>query len=289
MGRQAMPMRLHDIANDGRVLAAAVDSRMRAVFQGPGDEVGREVSWLDYSSVQAVGRAGGLVVLAESGEGAGGEPKVFLREVAGGPATLVGPGLAATLSGDGREVVVVNPDGHGVTVHPMGPGTARTVGLAGFGVSRAGLLPGGRIWFQGSAEGQRARFYTVDVTGGIPKSVTREEAVGIVSPDGRFVLTSSGFYPIEGGDRAAVKGIGTDEILAGFVPGGSEVYVASTEIPGEIWRVNWVTGARVGVRRVEVADRAGVQRIGRAVVTGDGFAYSYSQILSDLFVVRGWK
>jgi hypothetical protein len=103
-------MVLHDISRDGRVLLANLEMRTKAMLRGPADAQERELSWLDWSLVNGISQDGRFIVMSESGEGAGAEQQIYLRESTGGSGRVAGTGgeqwhpvAGQPISGDGRD------------------------------------------------------------------------------------------------------------------------------------------------------------------------------------------
>ena len=303
-GRERMVFResgavvLHDISRDGRVLLANQEIRTKAMFRGPSDAQERELSWLDWSLVNGISPDGKFIVISESGEGAGAEQQIYLRETSGAPAVLLGPaGNNATLAPGGQTVVTVSPDLHDILIYPVGPGQSKRIPVPGYVLTGADLFPDGkRLWFTGSEAGHGRRCYITDLSGSRPRALTPEGHGGSLSPDGNYVLsTTSGgkarLYPIAGGEPQDVATV-ADERLAGWSRDGQEVFVFNRSgIPAKVYRLNWKTGQRELMREIGPADRAGVDGVDSIQFTPDGKAYTYSciQNLSDLHLVEGLK
>lgn len=296
--RESGAVVLHDISRDGRVLLANQETRTKAMFRGPSDAQERELSCLDWSLVNGISPDGKFIVISESGEGAGAEQQVYLRETSGAPAVFLGPaGNNATLSPDGQTVVTIAPDLHDILIYPVGPGQSKRVQIPGSVLSGAALFPDGkRLWFTGSEAGHGRRGYITDLSGAKPQALTPEGQGGTLSPDGNYVLsTTSGgkarLYPTAGGEPRDVA-IGADERAAGWSRDGQEVFVFSRSgIPAKVYRVNWRTGHRELMREIGPADRAGIDGVDSVQFTPDGRTYTYSciQNLSDLHLVEGLK
>jgi hypothetical protein len=139
--RQSIAVVLHDIARSGRVLLANVEYRMQAMFRGASDAQERELSWLDVSLVTGISRDGKLILISESGEGAGAGPQIYLRESSGAPAVLLGPaGNNAIFSPDDQSVVTVTEDHRDTLIYPVGPGQSKRIPMPGYVLRRAGLF-----------------------------------------------------------------------------------------------------------------------------------------------------
>ena len=63
------------------------------------------------------------------------------------------------------------------------------------------------------------------------------------------------------------------------------------ELPGRVFQIDATTGQQRLLRQLAPGDRAGVSQLINVVATPDAgtFAYSYQQILYDLYVVEGLK
>ena len=90
---QAVPMRLLDVASDGRILVTHDQLASRCFFRGEHASSDRELSWLDYSVLRGISRDGSFVVLMEYGEGSAADLiQMFLRDTSGAPPMKVGRG-----------------------------------------------------------------------------------------------------------------------------------------------------------------------------------------------------
>jgi len=67
--------------------------------------------------------------------------------------------------------------------------------------------------------------------------------------------------------------------------------MARGQIPAQVFRVDVATGQRTFWKSVEPADPAGIDTIGRVLVSADGksYVYGYNRTLSDLYLVQGLK
>ena len=296
--RQSIAVVLHDISRSGRVLLANVEYRMQAMFRGASDAQERELSWLDVSLVTGISQDGKLILISESGEGAGDDLQIYLRETSGAPAVLLGPaGNNATFSPDDQSIVTVEPDRHGILIYPVGPGQSKRIPLPGYVVETTRLFPDGKsLWFNGSEAGLGRRSYITDLSGVKPRAQTPEGQRGMLSPNGAYFLitTPAGkglLYPIAGGKPQEVP-IAAGEQVAGWSRDGQELFVFNREgLPAKVYRVNWKTGRRELIREIAPADRAGTHGLISMNLTPDGGTYAYSrlQYLSELHMVEGLK
>jgi len=62
-------------------------------------------------------------------------------------------------------------------------------------------------------------------------------------------------------------------------------------VPAKVTRVDVESGKREPFKSLIPADPSGVERISNVLVTpdGKGYAYCFTRLLSDLFVVEGLK
>ncbi len=299
------PLKLHDVAPDGRVLVTAEELRQRIFFCGERDAAERELGLLDKSIVCDLSPDGKLVTFFEQTGGSEGVPVSYLRETSGAPPMKIGEGAGPRLSPDGRFVVVTVYKGEAreIVVHPVGPGPARTVRVPGYFIRWAGLLSDGQgIWFAGAEEAtKRWGFWVTDLAGSKPRAVTPEGVGGnfwCVTPDARYgVATWKGgwwLFPLSGGEPRLLPGVQPNEMIAGFGPDLRTVYVAKRfEIPLKPFRVDLRTGKREPVREIVPPDRSGIGINGTVTVrmSADGRSYlsGIDQQLSDLYLVEGLR
>jgi len=297
--RQSGAVVLHDISHDGRVLLANLEMRTKAMYRGPADAQERELSWLDWSLVNGISGDGKFIVMSESGEGAGAEQQIYLRETSGAPAVLLGPaGNNGTLSRDGQSVVTVTTDLHDILIYPVGPGQSKRIPMPGYVVAGAGLFPDSkRLWFGGSETGHGRRIYMTDISGAQPRALTPEgQTRGSLSPDGNYFLSAQAtgkahLYPTAGGEAQEVA-VAAGERVAGWSLDGQDVFVFTRGgVPAKVYRVKWKSGHRELMRKVSPADRAGIDGVESIHITPDGQTYTYScvQTLSDLHLVEGLR
>ncbi len=298
--RQSVAMALLDVSRDGRILLLNEETRTKAMFRGPADKEERELSWLDWSLVTSLSPDGKFVVIDESGEGAGSEMQIFLRETNGAPAVLLGPsGQNGSLSPDGKSVVTATPDLHDIVIYPVGAGQPKRIPMPGYTLNVLGMFPDGKtVWFGGNEPGHGRRVFITDRDGAKPRPLTPEgSAQASLSPDGKYFLagTSGGvsLYPTDGGQPTPVPGMTQDDRIAGWSPDGQDVYIYNRNgIPAKVHRFNLKSGRRELLREIAPADRAGLEdRLGSVEFTPDGktYVYSFTQVLSELHLVDGLK
>jgi Tol biopolymer transport system component len=116
-----------------------------------------------------------------------------------------------------------------------------------------------------------------------------------MSRDGQWVAARGPeqkeyLFPVNGGEPKLVPGLQPDELISGWAPDGHSVYVIERgQVPAQVFLLDIATGHRTLWRSLEPADSAGIDTIGRVLVSADGKAYVYSYVrtLSDLYLVQG--
>jgi Tol biopolymer transport system component len=297
--RQSASVVLHDISPGGRVLIATVEARQRMISRRPSDTHERDLTWLDWSLPTDLSPDGRLVAFSESGEGAAGNPAVYLRELSGAPAVKLGSGAIATFSPDGQSVVAVDSENTRIIVYPIGPGPTKEIRLSGFAITAAGLLAGGKgIWFDGNEPGHERRFYLTSLNGDKPRPFTPEgiqPMVPFATPDGRNLIARMDgrivLLPAGSGDPQPLPGIEEGERTTGWAADDQSFLVFRRgDSPTKVYRVDRRTGQREFVQEIGSSERAGTGHMGtNLLMTADGKSYVYSteQMLSELYLVTG--
>jgi len=165
----------------------------------------------------------------------------------------------------------------------------------------AGWFPDAkRLIFVGN-DGRSWRVYAQDLAGGPPRPLTPEVSVGFIgpllSPDARLVWARDSehklwLYPLDGGPRRPVAGIGPDDEWVGWAADSKSAFIRRVnEIPSRIFRLDLATGEKRLIRELLPDDPAGVQAIKFVCITPDAkfLAYSYTRALSELYLVEGLK
>jgi Tol biopolymer transport system component len=295
---------LQDISSDGRVLLKHSNDRIGLVGLGA-DSKQRSLSWLDWSRGPILSEDGGTVVFTEEGEGGGGGYSIYLRRTDGSPAVRLGEGEALALSPDGKWVLaaLVRLSPPPLVLLPTGAGEPRPLPKDSINHDSvpAAFLPGGRrIVFVGSEPGRGRRAWVQDLDGGKARPITPEGVVGTVtSPDGRFVAARGAdqklaLYPIEGGPARPIEALAPNDQLLRWSADQNFLYAGSgirRTLIAKIYRLDVSTGRRELWKEFALPDPTGVVGISCNAITPDGktFVFTFSQQLSDLYVVDGLK
>jgi eukaryotic-like serine/threonine-protein kinase len=291
---------LHDITRDGRVLLTVDNAQFGILGLGPGEKAERNLSWFDWSLVADVSPDGKSLLFFESGEGVGSNYSVFLRGMEGSPAVRLGSGAFPALSPDGKWVAALdNSSPQQLELLPTGAGQLRQ--LSHDALEHVGVrwTPDGKaLVFDASEPNHAPRTYWMNLDEGKPRAITAEGTAGtLVSPDGKYVLTTDGqnkrwLYPVAGGNPQAVSAAIKDtEALLSWEPDAKSLLVGERGSPFKVSRVYLNSTRRDEVRTVSPSDAAGIVTLGGIRFSADrkSYAYSYYRIISDLYVVDGLR
>jgi eukaryotic-like serine/threonine-protein kinase len=296
---------LEDISADGRILLNHSNERIGLVGLGA-DSKQRNLSWLDWSRAPILSNDGGTVVFTEEAEGGGTGYSVYLRKTDGSPALRLGEGEGLALSPDGKWVLatLIRFSPSPLILLPTGAGEPRTLPKDSINhdSDEAAFLPDGRrIVFVGSEPGHGRRTWVQDLDGGKARPITPEGVVGgVLSPDGRFVAARGpdqrlALYPVESGPVRAIEGLEPNNRLLQWSADQKFLYASSglqhTNLTARVYRLEVATGQRELWKEFTLSDRTGISGIGCSAITPDGkaFVFTYSQQLSDLYLVDGLK
>jgi Tol biopolymer transport system component len=291
-----------------RALLTESRLRLRVAVRGTADRPGseHEMSWLDASVGADLSDDGQSLLISEQGSGSGAQSyAAYLRKTDGSPAVRLGDGLAQSLSPDGAFVAVIGlGDRSVITLLPTGPGEERRLlpGAVNQIDSVAWFPDGQRLVFTGKKEGQPTRLYVQDLAQGGPRPISPDGVrfpypSRAVSPDGRSIAGLDGggrivIQPAEGGEPRRVAGTQPGDVPIRWSGDGESIYVfRRDELPARILRADLKSGSLSLLAEVAPSDRAGVRPLIAIQLTPDGrfCAYSYSQTLSDLYVVQGLR
>ena len=300
-------VRLHDIASNGNLILTRDSIRVGVSGKGAGEARERDLSWLDWSLIGDISADGQTVLFDEENEQIGREYLVCMRRMDGSPVVRLGAGRASSFSPDGRWAVSQLPTADApLMLLPTGPGQPRRIDPEGIRFrSQTRWFPDGRrLLAFGQPPGGDPRFYEIDFETGAKTPIEVEG--GIIRPRSGFVLSADGgtlaFKTVREGarllslaDRAVrpLQGVGPDDDLVAFSPDGRHLMVMESlrPPPTTVDRLSIETGAREPWKTLSPEDVGGVLGVFgvRIALDGEAYAYSYSRVLSELFLVRGLK
>jgi Tol biopolymer transport system component len=302
IARAPVNLNLQDISRQGSVLVTrgittAETFGHLARDSGEGE---RNLTWMDRAEAHDLSPDGEMILYREVGEGVRAGGTAYVRR---GDGSLVGPlgeGAAMALSPDGKWVLATRggaPPQH--VLLPVGAGEPRVLPRGNVEIDAHTwyrfFADGRRILFMAAERGRPRRCYVQDIEDGLPKPVTPEGKVGCIvpSPDGKFVITRDAeMYPLEGGAPRPVPGLSRTERLLQWSADGKAIYVRNPdELPAKVYRIDLTTGRRQLWKELAPSDPAGVDEIPYISITTDGrsYLYSYTRVLSDLYLVEGLK
>jgi serine/threonine protein kinase len=304
ISRAANRLTIRDVAPNGQVLITEGRYRLRITAVDAANPHERDLSWLDGSVLTDLSPDGTTLLINEVGAGAG-TPlyAVYARKTDGSAAIRLGNGASPALSPDGRWAAALflqTPPS--VVLLPMGAGKDRMLErgpLAGY--QTVTWFPDGRrVLIAGNAEGAAIRLWTQDVNGGPPTPIGPEglripQFSRPISPDGRRAIAVDlrgqfWLHSLDGSEPPHPL----DGLESGIHPirwhadGTSFYFFRQGELPGLIERYHLRDSRRERVAVLAPEDSAGVRALTTVQTTPEGqsFAYSYGQILSDLFLLR---
>ncbi len=295
---------LEDIASDGRVLVTRDEQRVGMMALAPGDKESgnkeKEISWRDWSVPTDISSDGNTVLFDEEGIESGPNYTVAVRDMRGSSPIPLGPGMAGSLSPDGKWASTIVSNAH-LLLLPTGAGTARQIDQSDIQKYWYGAnwMPDGKqIVFSANRPGHAVQCFAQDVDGGKPRPLTPEGVIFCkISPDGKLIagngLTGDGgwLYPIEGGQPRPIPGLQEGESFA-WSSDPRLLYVYKwKQSPVKVYRLNILTGHREFFREITPPDVSGLHYIFNIHFSSDGqaYVYGYTRQLSELYLVKGLK
>jgi hypothetical protein len=297
--------RIMDIASDGRVLMTGELVLRQIEVWSDGRPQPQDVTLFDQSLGMAISNDGKALLLSDQGSVAGTNYATYLRRPEEPEAVRLGEGQAVDFSPDGHQAltIVFGPPSK-LLLLPVGAGKAAELpNPDGLTIQAAAFMPDGRrVVRLAGRDREPLRLSTQDIaTGAVhgfgEPGVSLVSFAGIpVSPDGSRVWmlgpdNQPYLYPVAGGAREPLKGVQPGERIIRWSGDGRALYVSNLiGIPQRITRVEIATGARTPHKELMPSQVAGVRRT-ELNMTPDGrtILFSYSRLLSSLYVVTGLK
>jgi eukaryotic-like serine/threonine-protein kinase len=293
-------MWLQDIRN-GKVLMATHQERIGIRGMAPGAKEERDLGWFGWSIMRDMTPDGRKIIFEEEGNGGGPNYTVFLRDTDGSPPARIGEGLALAISPDAKWAVTKSPKGGPLNLVPTGAGEARQLTHDDVSYGEVRWLPDAKhLLASGIENGHGGRDYLIDVSSGDSKAITPEGIFGVnISPDGKSTTVlgpdgKKGIWPLEGGGIRLIPGLDSEYYLTGWSPDGNSVYAALNRInekTAQVFKVNTATGKMEPWKTFGADAGSGVSSVGGLRFSRDGsaYAYVYSRVLSEAYVVTGLK
>jgi DNA-binding beta-propeller fold protein YncE len=295
-------MTLQDIASDGRVLVSLDSERLALATMARGDTTPVDLSWHEWNVAKDISSDGQWVLFEDSGELAGSHFSTAIRKVDGAPPVELSEGSASKLSPDGKFVIslVVGRPGK-LSLVPIRVGQSRIISLSEFEEIQNDtghfLEDGKHFALNANEPGHAVRTYVVDLETEKAVPITPEGITGkLISPDGRYIFRTDNagivkLYPTAGGAPRSIPDLEPRFIPVQWSEDNSSVYgYFPDHIPTKVYEVNLMTGKKTLVQELQPETTAG----GAVTITsvcatrnGSRFAYSYYQVLSDLYIISG--
>lgn len=299
--RVAGGLTIQDVFPDGRVLVTRDSSRIGIAALDSGETRERDLSWLDWSLARALGRDGRTVLFDETAEGGGPRHGVYVRKMDGSPAVRLGDGIAQDLSPDGKWAASFPSDRNEIVLLPTGPGEPKKVAVKNIALQAVRFFPDGKtLLIAGNEPGHAVRLYAQAIDGGearplSPEGITVNSIA--IPPDGRHVLGRAAdqqyyLFPVSTGEPIVVKGLSSEDAIAGFNPSGASVFIFErAHVPSAVYEVPLDGGPRRLITRIDAVAASPQIGIQGLKFTADlkGYVYSYFRTDAELYLVEGLK
>jgi Tol biopolymer transport system component len=292
-------MWLEDIRNG---VALTVTQRHTQGIRGiqPGGKEEHELGWLGWSYFRDISRDGKKVLFEEQADGGGPNYTVFLRDTDGSPPVRIGEGEGRAISPDNKWVITKPNKGGPLSVVPTGAGEARQLTHDDIRYNSIHYLDEKHLLASGIEAGHGRRNYLIDLSNGNAKPITPEGIAGTnLSPDGRSVVVvgpdgNFGIWPMDGSGLRPIPGFDSKYVVTGWTPDGASLYAFSSQQhrgPAKIFRVDPVTGKMEFWKTFGADSAAAGVSTGAPRFSSDGsaYVYTYIQVLSEAYVVKGLK
>ena len=286
-----------DIARDGRVLLSRDEERRAVVGVPPGETAERDLSWLDNSGTADISNDGKWFLFGD-------RFGLYLRDTIGSPPIHLGPtnAFGDDISPDGQTVLATIDSGRQLVRVPRGAGSPQVLPSHGIITSYRGArwFPDGqRVLIAGNDSDGDLRSYIQNVNAGPPQPLTPKNTWGVVvSPDGTLVGghrhgpanfdLAGRWRPINSGQRVRRS---HDRPVSWSEDGRSLWLFRRSEVPAPVFKLEIATGRRQLWKKLVPPDAAGVYSVieFQTTPTGNAYVYSYTRLLSQLYMVRELK
>jgi DNA-binding winged helix-turn-helix (wHTH) protein/Tol biopolymer transport system component len=290
---------LCDISPSGRVLISRelLRSMMTALVEGAPRE--QDLSWFDYTTAEGMSADGRVVLFDETGEGGGPHHAVYIHRANAPSAIRVGEGFGMAVSPDGNWAVLKSDrDQSTLNLVPLTPAQPRTISCHDLRYDSVRFFPGGKqLLIAGSLAGARGRLFVQGLDGSPPKPIDTHAFFmrPAISPDGRQIAG------VDAERRLMIINVATGQtkviaasfphILLRWSQSGKTLLAQSDAVPAMLYRVDAETGKCKPWKEIAPLDLANVSRMWPSYLSQDEhtIVYSYARILSELFVVDGWR
>lgn len=292
---------LHDIAPDGRVLLSRDENRVGMMALSPDTGKEQELSWRDWSLSKDISKDGNNVLFDEEGLESGPNYTVAMRDLRGSLPIPLGEGSGGSFSPDGEWVTALLPS-KGLLLLPTGAGNAKQLekgDIQHYSEGTSWMPDGKQLVFTGDRAGHASQCFVQNVDGGAPHPVTPEGVTMCqVSPDGKTIAgynqannNEGWLYRVDGAQPHPILGLRSGEYFS-WTSDSHYLYVYNgKQIPTDVYRLNIDAGQRQFLLQIKPQDVAGLVDIPSLRFSSDhrSYVYSYTRLLSELYVVTGLK
>jgi hypothetical protein len=218
---------------------------------------------------------------------------------------LLGNGVYATFSRDGKWVLAMQPQpdgGTGLMKLPIGAGEARKIDTGKVDVHAAYFLPDEKqILELGNMQGDHGlRLWIQDLENGQPKPLTQEGVLfryrGCISADGKTVAMLDSerkaiVFPLDGSGAKRILGAVDGDEPIQWAPDGKHILVGRSELPNRVYDIELATGQRKLYKTFTLADPTGLLDTAPPNFSKDlkSYVFAYTRITSDLYVGEGLR
>jgi eukaryotic-like serine/threonine-protein kinase len=286
---------LLDIAPSGRVLFANNREVVTTMLSGPELSTDRDMAVSLWTVPADISPDNKYVVL---GDETTNPYTVVLAKSDGSPPVRLGQGAALAISPDGQWVLASGMDApQQYFLLPTGAGEAKQITHDSINRMLAYWFPDSkRFLFNGSEPGHKIRAYVQDISGGAARPLTPEGVSGgPVSPDGTHFIardeTNSTFLQsFDNRSQPWKLKVNPSEHIRGWLD-SRHVYLYTPPVVTDVYSLDVTTGKRELLKRIHIADPAGVENVVPVEFARDGkhFAYGLGRALSDLHEADGLR
>lgn len=286
--------------HDGSILSITHRERVGIRGAASGQKEEHELGWFGWSILRDITPDGRKIVFEEEGNGGGPNYTVYLRDLDGSPPVRMGEGICAGISPDVKWVATRPPKGGPLSLVPTGAGGGRQLTHDSVQYGHVIWMPDGKnLLALGIEPGHGGRTYQIDLANGNSKPITPEGVSGtLLSPDGQSVIVQNtdgklAVWPLDGSGIRPIPGLDSTYYARRWTPDGKSIYVSSSKLAEKIAKVYLVN---VSTGKMEFwksfgENVAGMESAGAPLFSKDGsaYAYVYSSVLSEAYVVTGLK
>jgi eukaryotic-like serine/threonine-protein kinase len=293
---------LHDIAPNGRVLFARLDTRAGSVVVNEEQKTTRDLSWHDWSAGRQLSPDGSTLLMDESGEAVGPGAACYLRKTDGSPAVRLGDGLCTSFTSDGKWAVSFRPQTapSDVFLLPVGVGESRRIHIEeGLLVNWPTAVPDGkRLLIVGHYPGHGTQIFVQNLSGGPARAISAEGnqvRYPAFSREGAWVAgigkdRAAWLFSLNGGEAMPVRGSEPGDRPVGFSSDGKYLFVSQLgETSAKVDRIDVSSGRRSSWKVARPSDSTGITYISVVETRDNVYVYFFNRTQSDLYVVDGLR